>query len=136
MKYLPFIGRILFSKMFITSGFHHFSDATIQYATSKHVPMPAFFVPFSGMIAIVGGLLILLGFKAKLGAWLLVIFLVPVTIVMHNYWAILDPMAQQMQRINFDKNTSMLGGAILIAYFGSGPVSVDALFRKKPSFYN
>ena len=133
MKYLPIIGRILFSKMFITSGLHHFTDAAIQYAAKK-IPMASFLVPASGVLAIVGGLLILLGFKARFGAWLLVLFLIPVTFIMHDYWTITDPMMQQMQKVNFDKNITMLGGAILIAYFGSGPLSLDSVFQKKKGF--
>jgi putative oxidoreductase len=74
----------------------------------------------------VGGLSILLGYKAKIGAWLLVLFLVPVTLLMHNFWAVKDPMMAQMQMAMFLKNVTMLGGALLISQFGAGRLSVDA----------
>jgi len=48
----------------------------------------------------------------------------PVTFIMHNFWTIEDAMAKQMDMIAFMKNISMTGGALIIAYFGSGPLSV------------
>jgi len=63
------------------------------------------------------------------GALLLVLFLVPVTFTMHNFWAVQDPMMALMQQAMFMKNLSMLGGALLIAYFGSGPASLDRRSR-------
>jgi putative oxidoreductase len=51
---------------------------------------------------------------------------------MHNFWAVQDPTVAQMEQINFLKNLSLLGGAILISYFGAGPLSLDAR-RTKPS---
>ncbi len=68
----------------------------------------------------------LLGYRARLGAWLLVLFLVPVTAMIHNFWAVKDPMMAQMQLGFFMANLSRLGGALLIAYFGAGPFSLDA----------
>jgi putative oxidoreductase len=76
-------------------------------------------------LAMIGGLSILLGYKAKIGAWLVVIFLIPVTLKMHNFWAVTDPMMQQMQMAMFLKNVTMIGGALLISQFGSGPLSLD-----------
>jgi putative oxidoreductase len=77
-------------------------------------------------MAFFGGLSILLGYRAKLGAWLIVLFLVGVTPMMHKFWGVADPMMQQMQMIMFMKNVSMLGGALLISQLGSGPWSLDA----------
>jgi putative oxidoreductase len=88
--------------------------------------MASIAVPVSGLIALLGGLSILLGYRAKIGAWLLVLFLVGVTPMLHKFWGISDPMVAQMQMVNFMKNVSMLGGALLITQFGSGPWSLDA----------
>ena len=57
---------------------------------------------------------------------MLVLFLIPVTLMMHKFWGISDPQAAQMQMIMFMKNLSMLGGALLITQFGAGPASIDA----------
>lgn len=131
MKYVPLLGRILFSMIFLDSGFKHFSSGTINYAVSAGVPMASFAVPLAGIIAIAGALSILLGYKAKWGGWLIVFFLVPVTFMMHAYWNIQDPMQHQIQMIMFMKNMSMLGGALMIAYFGSGPISLDEVIKSK-----
>ena len=125
MKYTVLLGRILFSLIFLNSGLFHFSGMAVGYASSQGVPLASFLVPFSGLVAIVGGLLIVLGYKAKLGAWLIVAFLIPVTFMMHAFWKETDPMQKQIQMAMFMKNISMLGAAFLITWFGAGPVSFD-----------
>jgi len=125
MRYTVLIGRIFFSLMFINAITFHLTKQAVDYAAAYNVPAPQFFVPFSGVIAFLGGLSIALGFKAKIGAWLIVIFLVPVTFMMHAFWLETDPVQTQMQMSNFLKNISMLGGALLITYFGAGPLSID-----------
>ncbi len=130
MKYLVLLGRILYSTIFIMAGPGHFSKGTIAFAAGHGVPLASIAVPLSGVMAIVGGVSVLLGCKARIGAWLLVLFLVPVTLMMHNFWAIADPVAAKMQQIMFMKNMSMLGGALLIAHFGAGPLSLDEKNRE------
>jgi putative oxidoreductase len=126
MRSIPLIGRIFFSLIFLLTAFNHFSGKTIAYAASQHVPLASVLVPLSGVLAIVGGVSIVLGYKARWGAWLIVLFLVPVTLMMHNFWTVKEPMMRQMQMAMFMKNISILGGALLIAWFGSGPLSMDA----------
>ena len=125
MKYIVLIGRVLYSLIFINSGIFHFTQKAIDYASAQGVPMASFLVPASGIMAIAGGLSVLLGYKTKWGAWLLVLFLIPVTLMMHKFWTISDAAQQQVQMAMFMKNTSMLGAALLIAWFGAGPVSLD-----------
>lgn len=119
-------GRVSFSLLFIMSSLGHFSQKTIAYAASQGVPFPSILVPLSGVLALAGGLSILLGYRARLGAWLITLFLVPVTLMMHKFWAVHDPMMAQMQQAMFFKNLSMMGGALLISQFGAGPLSFDA----------
>jgi putative oxidoreductase len=125
MKYTVLIGRIFYSLIFLMTVVSHFSAGAAGYAQSKGVPAASFLVPLSGVIAFAGALSIILGYKAKLGGWLIVLFLVPVTITMHAFWMEADPMQAQMQMAMFMKNISMLGAALLITYFGSGPFSID-----------
>ena len=120
------LGRFFFALIFLMAGANHFNKQTIGYSASQGVPLAAIVVPLSGVLAIAGGLSILLGYRAKLGAWLIVLFLIPVTLMMHKFWAVTDPMMAQIQMILFMKNVSMLGGALLIAQFGAGPFSLDA----------
>jgi putative oxidoreductase len=131
MKYAVLLGRILYSFIFVMSGPNHFSQQTIAYAEAAHVPLASLAVPLSGIIALAGGLSIALGYKAKWGAWLLVLFLLPVTIMLHNFWAVPDKMMAQMQMVMFIKNIALLGTALMISYFGSGPLSLDGLVSAK-----
>lgn len=125
------IGRILFSLIFIVSGISHFSSQTISYATSMGVAMADILVPVSGLMAIIGGLSVMLGFRARVGALILLAFLVPVTFKMHAFWTVEDLMDAQNQMVNFMKNLGLIGGAILISFYGSGPKSLDQRQHQK-----
>jgi putative oxidoreductase len=94
------------------------------------VPLAGLLVPVSGLIALAGGLSLLFGYHAKLGAGLLVLFLVPVTLTMHNFWTASDPVMFQRELILFIRNAMLLGGALLVAYSGAGSLSLDALMAE------
>ena len=125
MSIVALTGRVLFALIFILSGISHFLHSTIEYAASQGVPMASLMVPLSGAIAVAGGLSIAAGYRARWGAILIVVFLIPVTLSMHKFWTVSDPAMQQMQMAHFMKNVALLGAALLISYFGSGPLSVD-----------
>src|SRR6202047_1992814 len=120
------LGRFFFALIFLFAAPNHFTRQTIAFSASQGVPLASILVPFSGVLAFAGGLSILLGYRAKLGAWLLVLFLIPVTLMMHKFWAVQDPMMAQMHMAMFMKNVAMLGSALLISQFGAGPFSLDA----------
>ncbi len=126
MRYTVPLGRILFATIFVYSSRGHFAHQAVGYAAQHGVPMASMLVPFAGLLALLGGLSVALGYRARWGAWLLVLFLVPVTMMMHNFWTVKDPNMAQLQQTMFLKNLSMLGGALLITHFGAGPVSLDA----------
>src|SRR6184192_4440015 len=132
MRYTVFTGRLLFSAIFIIGGMGHFTQAEIGMAAQQGVPFANVLVPASGLVALAGGLSILAGYHARLGAWLLVLFLVPVTLAMHNFWAVTDPMMRGVQMALFMKNVSMLGAALLITQVGAGPLSLDARRASSP----
>jgi putative oxidoreductase len=119
-------GRALFAAIFLGAGPSHFAPAAIAYARSAGVPFAELLVPASGVLAFSGGLSVLLGWRARLGAAALIAFLVPVTLSLHAFWAVPDPMMAQMQYAMFMKNAGLLGGALLILHFGAGPLSLDA----------
>jgi len=123
---LTLVGRALFAAIFMMAAPGHFSAATIAYAAHQGVPFAGLLVPASGLLALAGGLSILLGYHARIGAWLLVLFLVPVTLTLHNFWTVKDPMMAQIQQAMFMKNLSMLGGALLVSQLGAGSMSLDA----------
>ena len=130
MRYVALVGRILFSAIFIIAGFGHFTQAEIVYAAQQGVPFASLLVPASGVMAMAGGLSILVGYHARVGAVLVAVFLVPVTLALHRFWAETDPMMAQLQLAMFLKNVSMLGGALIVSHFGAGPASIDASLHR------
>jgi len=124
MKYSVLLGRFFYSLIFVLASFGHFTRNSIDHAASQGVWLPEILVPLSGVMCLVGGLSVMLGYKAKLGAWILFLFLVPVTVVMHQFWAFQDPIMAMIEKIMFMKNLSLIGAALLISHFGSGPLSL------------
>jgi len=120
------IGRVLFSLIFILSFPHMCGDGAVASARLAGVPLAQVAVPVAGIIALLGGLMLLFGFYARIGAILLFVFLVPVTLFMHRFWGSGDPGALQMQMTNFMKNLSLIGATLFFMYAGAGPVSFDA----------
>lgn len=125
MRALVPVGRVLFALIFVTSVIGTFSSAAIAEAAAHGVPLATIVVPLAGLLALVGGLSVMLGYRARFGALLLLVFLVPVTLVMHKFWGLPDPQTAMLQKINFMKNTSLIGTCLLIMYYGSGPYSLD-----------
>jgi putative oxidoreductase len=123
------VGRALFAAIFLIAGPGHFGAQAIGYAAASGVPLAGLAVPASGIVSMLGGLSILLGYRVRIGAALIALFLVPVTFMMHNFWAHTDPMAYQMHFVMFWKNLGLLGGALFLFWFGAGPYSLDTRRR-------
>ncbi len=126
MRAIVPLGRVLFALIFVASIVGHFSSAEISEAAAHGVPLATILVPLAGIIALVGGVSVMLGYRARFGALLLLVFLVPVTLVMHKFWGLPDPQMAMLQKINFMKNAALAGTCLLIMYHGSGPYSLDS----------
>lgn len=131
MKNFLLSGRILYSLIFVSSGLFHFSKEAVIQANLRSVPFAEILVPVAGIMAILGGLSIAFGYKAKTGAILLTVFLIPVTLFMHNFWSGESSVPVQIQMAAFMKNIALLGTALFISYFGSGSFSIDSLLQKR-----
>lgn len=112
------IGRILLAVLFVLSAVGHFAnaDGMAQYAAAKKVPAAKLGVLGSGVLALLGGLSLILGVWIDLGALLLVVFLLPVTLMMHDFWTQTDPQVKQTEQISFNKNIALIGGALILFY--------------------
>lgn len=126
MDFLIFLARLLFSAIFISSGFGHLTanKSMAEYAGSQGVPAPKFMVALTGLMILFGGFSVLLGIWVKVGTILLILFLIPAAFMMHNFWAVDDPNMKQVQQAQFMKNLALAGAAFLIFYFGTGPWSL------------
>ncbi len=116
MKGLFLAGRIVFGGFFLYNGINHFLKwrSMAQYAGAKGVPQPEAAVIGSGALLALGGALIALGIKPKIGAAAIVTFLAGVSPVMHDFWARQDPNEKMQETINFTKNVALLGGALAL----------------------
>jgi putative oxidoreductase len=123
---VPLIGRILMSVIFLSSGFAKvamFSTMT-GYMVAKHVPLPGVALAIAAAVEILGGLSVLLGFQARIVGWILFLYLIPTTVLFHNFWA--SSGAEQMDaQIHFFKNVAIMGGLLFLAAFGAGAYSID-----------
>ena len=127
VSYLVLVGRQLFAMIFMLASAGHFTPAKIALAAEHGVPLAPVLVPISGVIALVGGLSVLFGYRARLGGCLLVVFLVPVTFFMHNFWAAADAAMFRLQLFQFVRNLVLLACACQLVRTGAGSLSLDAL---------
>ncbi len=122
------VGRVMIATIFLMSAVGNKIpqfNQTVDYMTANGVPMPSLMLVGAIAFLIVGSVSIVVGYRARIGAALLLIFLILATYFFHNFWAY-EGQEQQMQMIQFMKNLSMMGTMVFIMAVGSGPLSVDA----------
>ena len=124
----PLTGRILISLIFLMSGFGKVFqfDGQVAYAASQGVPLASLAIIISIIAELAAATMIIIGYRARLGALILLVWMIPVSIMLHAFWNIEDPMAQQMHMIMFMKNLAMAGGFLALANAGAGAISLDA----------
>jgi uncharacterized membrane protein YphA (DoxX/SURF4 family) len=122
MDVVALIGRILFVLLFLGSAFGHLtqSGAMAGYAASRGLPQPKLAVLASGVLMLIGAVMVLLGVWMDLGALLLVVFLVPTAVLMHPFWKETDPMTKQNEMISFQKDIALAGAGLLILALYAG----------------
>ncbi len=132
---LTVIGRLMICTIFFMSAvgnkIPNFAGVA-KYMESAGVPAPQLMLVGAIAFLIVGSVSVILGFKARIGAGLLLVFLVLATYYFHAFWKV-DGQEQQMQMIQFLKNLSMAGAMLLVIANGSGPMSLDNKFVSKKS---
>jgi putative oxidoreductase len=120
-KVLPPLGRLMLSAIFLKTGIQSiFSFVAVQQIMANHgIPLAALLLAGSIILRIGGGLSVLLGYKAKWGAWALIIFLIPTTLIFHTQFS------NSAQMTQFLKNLAILGGLLMVVSFGPGAISID-----------
>jgi putative oxidoreductase len=109
-------ARLLLSWLFLLSGYRHLvhRKPMAGYARASGVPMPETAVVGTGLIILAGGLSILLGWHPRIGAALILVFLVVVAFWMHRFWSFADPMQRAAQEAHFWKNIALAGAMLWI----------------------
>jgi putative oxidoreductase len=125
-KFGPLAGRILLGLIFVLSGFGKLTGfgGTVGYIASKGLPLPQILAGIALVVELGGGLLLILGWKARWAAAALAIFTVLAALLFHNFWT-MPPEQVQNQTIHFLKNLSIVGGLLYVVTYGSGPLAVD-----------
>ncbi|HEX6098962.1 MAG TPA: DoxX family protein [Thermoanaerobaculia bacterium] len=128
---IALVARILLTLPFLRSGLSKIVDfdTTAGYMRAEGMPLVPLFLVGAIALEVLGGLSVLAGYRARLGALALIVFLVPTTLIFHDFWTFTGQ-AAEMQRLSFINNLGLLGGLALVAAFGSGMISVDAKTRK------
>lgn len=126
-EWSPLVGRVLISAIFLMSGLTKISGfaGTAGYMASKGIPLANIALVLTIIIEVGGAVMIILGYKARLGAAALLLWMIPVTAIFHNFWAAAEA-AKQMEMIMFMKNLGLMGGMLVIIGLGSGPKSLKA----------
>jgi uncharacterized membrane protein YphA (DoxX/SURF4 family) len=108
------IARIVLGAYWLQVAYNHIfkSAGLIGYAQMKGVKQAKVAVIGSGILALLGGLSLLLGVRPHYGIVFLVLFLLGVSVKMHAHWKETDPMQKMSESINFRKNIA-LAAAIL-----------------------
>jgi putative oxidoreductase len=134
---LTLLGRLLIAPIFLNAAYNHitqFANTKGFMASKMPLALPdgalTALLGIAVALLVFGGVFLLLGWQGRLGALLLVLFLIPVTLTMHSFWNV--PAADvQMQMGNFMKNFALVGGLLFIMAFGPGPFSIDGARAEK-----
>ena len=123
MDILFLIGRILFAALFLGSAYGHFTktSAMTGYAQYKKLPLAKPSVLLSGLVFLLGGISIALGFYGVYGALAIAIVLVTISFIFHDFWTIEDAEAKQTEQLAFNKDMALAGAALVIAYAFNTP---------------
>lgn len=128
---LSLVGRVLLAAIFLVSGFFKVAGYSqmVGYAAAKGLPLASVAIACAAAVEILGSLAILAGFKSRIVAWVLFLYLIPTTFLFHNFWA-MHGMEQQDNTAHFLKNLGIMGGLLLLAASGPGAYSVDSRAAK------
>ena len=120
---LTWAARLLFTQLFFLSGVTHFTDvAGYVELMNESIPFREFWVLISGVVELTGAAMILFDKRPRLGAWLIVLFLIPVTITVHGY-EMLHAEGEAMraiQQASFLKGFALIGAALFFTQVGAG----------------
>jgi putative oxidoreductase len=130
---LTVLGRLLLCTIFFMSAvgnkIPHYNDVA-KVMESVGIPAPQFLLAGAIVFLLAGSLSVIVGYKARIGAALLLVFLVLASYYFHPFWKV-EGQAQQEQMIQFMKNLSMMGAMLLVIANGSGPMSLDSRLTKR-----
>lgn len=126
-RYGTLAARVLIAQIFLISGVMKVLDpaGTAAQMASRGMFWVPLFLWAAVAVELGGGLSLLLGFKTRLAALMLFLFLIPVTFTFHNFWTYADPTEQKVNMLFFMHNFTLMGGLLYVMTAGPGPLSLD-----------
>ncbi|HTP48968.1 MAG TPA: DoxX family protein [Casimicrobiaceae bacterium] len=120
------LGRMLMATLFVVSGFGKIPgfEGTVGYISHAGLPFPQLLAALAILFELGGGIAIAIGWKTRLAALALALFMVVITPIFHRFWG-LPPEVAMQQQIHFMKNVAVLGGILVLYAFGPGRYSLD-----------
>jgi putative oxidoreductase len=120
------VGRLMLAYIFVISGYGKIAGfaGTAKFMAAKGLPLVEPLLVGTIIIELVGGLMLAVGWKARWAAWAFFLWMIPVTLVFHAYWAV-PPEQVMAQTIQFQKNLAIMGGMLYVAFMGPGRLSLD-----------
>ena len=125
-QYGPLVGRILLAAIFIWAGLGKIAGfaGTVGYIQSVGLPAAQPLAVLTIVVELGGGLLLVLGWKARWAAAALFVFSFLAAVFVHAFWAS-APEQAYMQQVQFMKNLAIMGGMLYVVVYGSGPLSLE-----------
>lgn len=117
--------------IFATSGLAKiFSwQANVQYMSSRHLPMIPVLLAVATIVEVGGSICLITGYRAREAAFIMFLYMIPLTLLFHNYWAA-SGMLAGAQETHFRKNLAIMGGLLMLTYSGPGRWSLGSLGKK------
>ena len=124
-RYAPLAGRLLLALLFFQSGWHKIADfaGNARVMAAKGIPLPEVLLVATIVLVVGGGLMILFGWYARWAAAVLFAWMIPVTLLYHDFWTA-EPAQVFNQTTHFMKNLAIMGALLQLLGMGPGPLSL------------
>ena len=132
-RFVPTLARLLMCVIFLLSGFNkatHFAGSEGFMRDHGMTTATGLLLVLAIIVEIGGGLALLFGFRVRAVSVVLFLYLIPTTLIFHNFWAVSDPATQHDQQLHFLKNLTILGGLLALSVAGAGVLSIDAAIAR------
>ena len=118
---IPLLGRLLITYIFATSGIAKvFSwSGNVAYMSTRHLPFISALLAVAAFVELAGSICLITGYRARIAAVVMFLYMIAVTLLFHNYWAA-NPNLAGIQETHFRKNLAIMGGLLMLAYGGPG----------------
>jgi putative oxidoreductase len=124
-RFTPLFGRVLIGLIFLLSGIIKIANwhAMAGLLASKGMPVANVMLAGAILVEVLGSLCLILGVQTRVAAWIMFLYLIPTTLLFHNFWADQGAMRQDMM-VHFLKNLAIMGGLLMVAAYGPGKLSL------------